>query len=120
MGREKGFELWEEVGFYEGFARFWRALLVRDKRRAGMKEGEECAQPGRACHHITALEALIARFPITNPSDATSPTPTEEVDIAALMAQIRARYKALCASLGVKPRMAVAGAGMGRGRRLGF
>ena len=26
LGREKGFEMWEELGFYEGTARAWRAL----------------------------------------------------------------------------------------------
>ena len=28
LGREKGFEMWEELGFYEGFARMWDAVLV--------------------------------------------------------------------------------------------
>ena len=27
LGREKGFEMWEELGFYEGFARVARAFL---------------------------------------------------------------------------------------------
>ena len=27
LGREKGFEMWEELGFYEGFARMWGAIL---------------------------------------------------------------------------------------------
>ena len=28
LGREKGWELWEEVGYYEGVATFWRAVLL--------------------------------------------------------------------------------------------
>jgi len=28
LGREKGFEMWEELGFYEGFARTWSILLT--------------------------------------------------------------------------------------------
>lgn len=28
LGREKGWELWEEVGYYEGVATFWRAILT--------------------------------------------------------------------------------------------
>ena len=28
LGREKGWELWEEVGYYEGVAIFWRAVLL--------------------------------------------------------------------------------------------
>ena len=27
LGKEKGFEMWEEVGFYLGFATTWRNLL---------------------------------------------------------------------------------------------
>ena len=27
LGREKGFEMWEELGFYEGFALLWTAVL---------------------------------------------------------------------------------------------
>lgn len=27
LGREKGFEMWEELAFYEGFARAWSAVL---------------------------------------------------------------------------------------------
>ena len=27
LGREKAFELWEEIGFYEGQARIWQAVL---------------------------------------------------------------------------------------------
>lgn len=26
LGREKGFEMWEELGFYEGFALLWRSI----------------------------------------------------------------------------------------------
>lgn len=28
LGREKGWELWEEVGYYEGMATLWRAVLL--------------------------------------------------------------------------------------------
>jgi hypothetical protein len=32
LGREKGFELWEEIGFYEGFALTWRAILRQQSK----------------------------------------------------------------------------------------
>ena len=32
LGREKGFEIWEELGFYEGFALTWRAVLAKQGR----------------------------------------------------------------------------------------
>ena len=30
LGAEKGFELWEELGFYEGAARLWTAAASTD------------------------------------------------------------------------------------------
>jgi Essential protein Yae1, N terminal len=30
LGAEKGFELWEELGFYEGAARLWAAVFSTD------------------------------------------------------------------------------------------
>jgi|SRR5882762_6375201 hypothetical protein len=32
LGREKGFEMWEELGFYEGFALMWQAIYVKQGR----------------------------------------------------------------------------------------
>jgi len=29
FGREKGYEIWEELGFYEGFASTWKSFLVK-------------------------------------------------------------------------------------------
>ncbi|KAF8131566.1 hypothetical protein EV363DRAFT_1398655 [Boletus edulis] len=102
LGREKGFEIWEEIRFYQGFART------------------------RAIHHITHLLDLVRQFPTVNPSSSspTSPShschgalssPSEneqpesntetEVDLSTLQRQIRSRHKALCASLGVRPRV---------------
>lgn len=31
LGKEKGFELWEEVGFYEGVGEFWKEILGETK-----------------------------------------------------------------------------------------
>ncbi len=33
LGREKGFEMWEELGFYEGFALMWKSILEAQGRR---------------------------------------------------------------------------------------
>ena len=50
VGREKGYEMWEEIAYYEGFARVWESLgrLSRDgssveMEQEGMevKKGEE-------------------------------------------------------------------------------
>ncbi|KAF8554362.1 hypothetical protein OG21DRAFT_1462730 [Imleria badia] len=73
LGREKGFEIWEEVGFYEGFALTWKAIYAQ----RGHQDQDQ--------------------FKV-------------EVDLSKLQSQIRSRYKALCASLGVRPTLR-AGAG---------
>lgn len=58
----------------------------------------------RAVHHIKHLLDLVSQFPRINPSaDAVASGAMEEIDISKLQRQIRSRYKALCASLGVKP-----------------
>lgn len=50
---------------------------------------------------------LIAKFPLVNPSTTSDP----DFDVARLMTQIRSRYKALCAALGVRARLRLAGNG---------
>jgi len=48
----------------------------------------------------------IAQFPRTNPAPSGTSSesdPSAEVDIPRLFRQIRARYKVLCATLGVRP-----------------
>jgi len=113
LGCEKGFEIWEEIGFYEGFARTCQA--IHDAQRGYQRQDQ------RTMHHITHLLDLVRQFPTVNPSASASPpassshschgvtgTPPEsktetEVDLSMLQRQIRSRYKALCASLGVRP-----------------
>jgi len=50
------------------------------------------------------LLELIAQFPRVNPKPTASDD-EDGLDVSALLSRIRARYKALCASLGVKPRL---------------
>ncbi|KAL5513964.1 hypothetical protein ACEPAG_2725 [Sanghuangporus baumii] len=88
LGREKGFEMWEELGFYEGFAKLWKTLSEHGK-----------GKDNRVKHNASLLLDLIAQFPMENPSHPTF----EDLDIPKLFAQIRARYKVLCSILGVKP-----------------
>ena len=58
----------------------------------------------RAIQHIRQLLDVIGQFPRVNPSSSN----TDDVDIQKLQRQIRSRYKALCSSLGVRPRVQVA------------
>ncbi|KAI0338762.1 DUF1715-domain-containing protein [Trametopsis cervina] len=94
LGREKGFEMWEELGFYEGFALTWKSIHAS-------QDGKD----DRIVHNAQHLLDLVGQFPRVNPSAAD----TSELDIPKLFRQIRSRYKALCATLGVKPTLRVSG-----------
>ncbi|KAJ3524851.1 hypothetical protein NM688_g8490 [Phlebia brevispora] len=94
LGREKGFEMWEELGYYEGFALMWKAILAN-----------EAKQDERALHNIKHLLDLISQFPRVNPSAAEA----SDLDIPKLFRQIRSRYKVLCATLGTKPSVRAGG-----------
>ena len=53
-------------------------------------------------NHAKVLIDLINQFPTQNTPE------TVEIDLTTLVSNIRARYRLLCASLGVKPRLAAA------------
>ena len=44
LGQEKGFELWEELGYIQGQAKFWQAVYSEDPSK------KRCI----ACHSILA------------------------------------------------------------------
>ncbi|KAF8346067.1 hypothetical protein F5887DRAFT_121745 [Amanita rubescens] len=92
LGREKGFEMWEELGFYQGFALMWEAIYKQQSR-----------SEDRATNHIKHLLNLISQFPRVNPSSLDHSAAEADLDISKLFRQIRSRYKALCATLGVRP-----------------
>lgn len=63
-------------------------------------------------HHIRVLLDTIAQFPRINPSPSgplSESDSSAEVDILKLFRQIRARYKVLCAMLGVRPSLRATG-----------
>ncbi|WVF65579.1 hypothetical protein IAT40_000309 [Kwoniella sp. CBS 6097] len=138
LGNEKSWELWEEIGYYEGWASIWIGQL--EAKASGAQEDEKegknvrRGKEARALNHAQALLELIASFPTTNPTPASAPAPTsapnavstsdpiavsvsvssesssgrDQTDLASLISQIRAKYKLLCSSLGTRPRLAVA------------
>jgi len=89
LGRAKGFEMWEELGFYEGFSSMWKDIHSQQGRN-----------DDRSANHIRHLLGLISQFPRINPSASDI---SSELDIPKLFRQIRSRYKALCSTLGVRP-----------------
>ncbi|KAF8633615.1 hypothetical protein AX15_001400 [Amanita polypyramis BW_CC] len=107
LGREKGFEMWEELGFYEGFALMWDAIYKQQSR-----------SDDRATNHIKHLLYLISQFPRINPSSSEdSSSSASDIDIPKLFRQIRSRYKALCATLGVRPSLRASETGDAAGDR---
>ncbi|KAF8531454.1 hypothetical protein JB92DRAFT_2803441 [Gautieria morchelliformis] len=101
LGREKGFELWEEIGFYEGFAKLWQAVC---RTNEGMEHTTKS--------HLRHLLELISQFPRVNPSALLQDrggADDAELDVTELLSKIRGRYKALCATLNVKLRLHVVG-----------
>ena len=120
LGREKGYEMFEELGFYEGFALTWKKIYESTGRSEEFvysstlvpTDTDLLIWSSRAIHNIRVLLDTIAQFPRTNPSPSGTSSesdPSAEVDIPRLFRQIRARYKALCATLGVRPSLRATG-----------
>ncbi|KLT46476.1 hypothetical protein CC85DRAFT_238950, partial [Cutaneotrichosporon oleaginosum] len=89
LGREKAWEVWDELGFYEGYAGVWvRRLRGGAGRREAKEEerGDESKADIRSAAHATALLALISSFPTTNPSAGAAPTTAQDVAMAAIEA----------------------------------
>lgn len=100
--------MWEEVGFYEGFALMWQAIYKQHPSQSD----------DRALNHIKHLLNLVSQFPRVNPSPSSDDSTSEsELDIPKLFRQIRSRYKALCATLGVRPSLRASEVGDAAGDR---
>jgi hypothetical protein len=65
----------------------------------------------RILNNIKRLLDLIQEFPKTNPSTADNPS---ELDVEKLFSRIRSRYRVLCSSLGMAPRLRTATSDNGR------
>ncbi|WWC64073.1 uncharacterized protein I303_106680 [Kwoniella dejecticola CBS 10117] len=127
LGKEKAWELWEEIGFYEGFAQVYISLLGSGGKGV---EGSKRGKDARALSHAQILLSAISTFPTYNPSQPTTSTIPQdgdttaseltesaemestnrqdkesEFELSSLTSNIRARYKLLCSSLNVKPRL---------------
>jgi hypothetical protein len=42
LGTQKGYELWEELGFYEGFALCWRDLINAESAKESHAQTDDC------------------------------------------------------------------------------
>lgn len=129
LGRVKGFELWDEVGFYRGMAEVWRECLEQADAA-----GHSSRKQSKQIQHLAGLERLISFFPMTNTStdpsvelgqaaavteddaaadavdldaeDAGADANNDDVELAkldmlTLLEKIRAKYRLTCSVLGV-------------------
>ncbi|KIO23124.1 hypothetical protein M407DRAFT_244894 [Tulasnella calospora MUT 4182] len=103
LGKEKGFGIWEEVGFYRGFALFWAAVI-----KSGHPVDEKRS---RALRHASQLLEIISTYPRQNPSHLIQSSHSQgdsiqsESQVSPLdLTKIRSKYRLLCASLNVSPR----------------
>ena len=102
--------MWEEIGFYEGFALTWKAILGQQSKKDELSWLSQnnllsdffCGS--RASQHIRHLLEYISQFPRVNPSSSDDDV-ASSLDISKLLRQIRSRYKALCSILGVHARL---------------
>ena len=91
LGREKGFELWEELSFYGASARTWRAILQSD---ASTRKAQ------KQLVNIENLESLLAQMPTRNDSSVLETDDENAPDLEKLLERIRARFKLTCSMLG--------------------
>ncbi|KAJ9114085.1 hypothetical protein QFC22_005905 [Naganishia vaughanmartiniae] len=140
LGQEKCYDWWEELGFIEGQAMFWKRLAAAQE--SGRVQGKKISS--RTLKSIDQLLSLVSSFPTVNPTpDSTSTTippppitpPAEtpssptfeerstteptasptvaEGDLAGLMTRIRAKYRLVCSLIGAKPRLTVRNTAVG-------
>ena len=79
LGAEKGFELWEELGFYEGAARLWASILSTDSSNGT----DACvllpilarpsALPGRVADPLLPPHSLLLSFALADAAPTTRP-----------------------------------------------
>ncbi|WFD29270.1 Checkpoint protein hus1 [Malassezia sp. CBS 17886] len=114
LGREKGFELWQEVGYYNGMADVWKRYLHAQPEQGQTRKVHKQLQ------HIANLEELLEKMPLRNDSSGLEEERNEEAqaadaasngaparddspdDLQKLLERIRARYKLAHTSLGMQ------------------
>lgn len=127
LGQEKAFELWEELGYMEGVARSWLEVMqaMQHKEQGQGTPLLATIKPpsARSRANAESLLGLIASFPTRNPSSTSSSSSSsdgiestkaneeegnEGPDLALLLERSRAKFRLLCAGLGVKARLMAA------------
>ncbi|RHZ89360.1 hypothetical protein Glove_16g90 [Diversispora epigaea] len=84
LGCEKGFELLQEIGFYDGVVEMWIKILKKGWNKKSTNE--------RLIKQLLSLRELISTFPNEN---------QKNVEFLELLYKIRSKYKLCCSLLGV-------------------
>ncbi|CAN6571719.1 unnamed protein product [Malus baccata var. baccata] len=82
-GIKTGFEVGEELGFYKGCVDVWSSAIRVDPTRFSHRVQKTVRQ----------MEELIEKYPIMEPEDES---------VGDVMEALRLKFRAVCASLGVK------------------
>ncbi|KAL6143772.1 hypothetical protein ACLB2K_054467 [Fragaria x ananassa] len=83
VGLKVGFEVGEELGFYKGCVDVWNSAIRVDPTRFSTR-----VQKG-----VRQMAELVERYPVMEPEDEK---------VQEIMEELRLKFKAVCASLGVK------------------
>lgn len=83
VGLKVGFEVGEELGFYKGCVDIWNSAIRVDPTRFS----------SRVQRGVKQMEELVDKYPVMEP---------ENESVQEIMDDLRLKFKAVCASLGVK------------------
>ncbi|SGZ32187.1 BQ5605_C043g12107 [Microbotryum silenes-dioicae] len=121
IGKDHAWQLGEEVGYYHGFALVWAHLLAAQEKaptrwvRLLLRFSASTQLNGKeselkiATTNLRQILLLSASFPFRN--NSSLPVEGSEVDIPAMLNNQRVKYRAVCAAIGIRPRITVASAG---------
>ncbi|CAG8747313.1 1016_t:CDS:2, partial [Dentiscutata erythropus] len=88
LGCEKGYELLNEIGFYDGVTEMWLKILEKGLNIHNTKRPIN----ERLIKKLTSLRELISTFPIEN---------QQNVEFLDLLSKVRSKYKVCTSLLGV-------------------
>ncbi|GAA5962185.1 hypothetical protein JCM3765_003891 [Sporobolomyces pararoseus] len=99
LGKEKSFELWEEIGYYKGVAQLWKQILN--------KKGGKLESSSRSIKGLEQILKLSKNFPDSNDSSSLlqQQQQQEDMDITQQLTSLRSKYKTVCATLGIRSRI---------------
>lgn len=101
MGRDKGFEIWEELGYYAGMSHLYERAIKSEQH-----SGRPSRKTQKQLQNLAHLESLLKAMPRSNDAsrnDDSLPA-GDDNNLEKVLERIRARYKLVCASLGIPPR----------------